>query len=98
MGKNYEDVESDFWNPENPEDSVEGIYLSKQEEVGENKSNVYNLETSEGIKSVWGSTVLDNKFKLVKFGDDLKIIFVGLKKPDGGREYKDFKIQKAKTE
>ena len=96
--KKYEDIEMEFWSPENPEDSVSGFYISKQENFGENKSNLYNIETSEGVKSVWGSTVLDNKMKLVKIGDDIRIIYLGKVKPEKGREYKDFKIQKATIE
>jgi len=94
--KSYEDVEQMFWLPENPEDSISGIYISKQEGVGENHSNIYNLKTSKGnVVSVWGSTVLDQKLKLVEIGDDIKIIFVGKVKPEGKREYKDFRLQKA---
>ena len=93
--KEYEDVQSDFWTPENKDDSISGIYLSNQEKVGENESMVYNLETENGIKSIWGSTVLDTKMKLLKFGDDIKIIYLGETKGKS-RTYKDFKIQKAK--
>ena len=96
MEKKYEDLEQQFWIPENENDAVVGIYLSSQSEVGSNKSMVYNLEQPNGkIISVWGSTVLDSKFKLVKFGDDIRIIYLGKVKPDKGREYKDFKIQKS---
>jgi len=96
--KNYEDVEAQFWNPENENDAVSGFYISNQSEVGTNKSMVYNLEQPNGkIISVWGSTVLDNKMKLVKIGDDLKIVFLGEKKGKD-RAYKDFKIQRATLE
>lgn len=96
--KEYDDVEQDFWKFENDGDSVAGVYISKEENVGENDSNVYNLNTVDGIKSVWGSTVLDSKMKLASFGEDIRIVFVGKVKPDKGREYKDFKLQKVKKE
>ena len=96
--KNYKDVEQEFWSFENEEDSISGIYVSKQENVGENHSIIYNIETPEGIKSVWGCTVLDNKMKLLGIGDDIKIVFLGKVKPEKGREYKDFKIQEAETQ
>jgi hypothetical protein len=95
--KQYEDVEQTFWNPEKEGDSIEGIYLSKQEEVGENKATVYNIETPEKqVIGVWGSTVIDQKMKLISSGDDIRIIFEGRVKPEKGKEYKSFKIQRAK--
>lgn len=97
MEKTYEDIEQEFWIPEKENDAVEGIYLSSQSEVGENKAMVYNLEKDGKITSVWGSKVLDQKMKLCRFGEDIKIIYLGIKKGDK-RDYKDFKIQKAKEE
>lgn len=97
--KNYEDIEQEFWEYKEENDAVSGIYLSMQTGAGENKSNVYNLEMpNRKIMSIWGSTVLDNKMKLVKFGDDIKIIYLGEKSETGkgSRRYKDFKIQRAK--
>lgn len=98
--KNYEDVEQTFWEYEKEGDSIVGVYISKQEDVGMNKSCVFNLDQPNGkIISIWSSTVLENKFKLVKIGDDLKIIYLGEKKAEkGNRTYKDFKIQKAEIQ
>ncbi len=98
--KKYEDVVREFWSPEKVDDAVVGIYLNFEEDVGSNKSMVYNLEMpNQKIISIWGSTVLDSKFKLVKFGDDIKIIYLGEKKAEkGSRTYKDYKIQKAETQ
>ncbi len=94
----YEDIKSEFWNPEKENDSVSGIYLSSQDGVGENKSMVYNLEQPDGkVISVWGSVVIDSKMKLVKIGEDIRVVFLGLEKPEKGREYKNYKIQKKKT-
>lgn len=94
--KKYEDIEAEFWSPEKENDAVVGIYLSSQDEVGENKAMVYNLEQPNGkIVSIWGSKVLDQKMKLVKFGDDIRIVFLCEKKAEkGNRTYKDYKIQK----
>ena len=94
--KTYKDVEQEFWSYEQASDAVMGIYLNSQDEVGENKSKVYNLEQPNGkIISIWGSTVLNHKMNLVKIGDDIKIVYLGKVKPEQGREYKDFNVQKA---
>ena len=76
--KTYKDVEQEFWSYEQVSDAVMGVYLNSQDEVGENKSKVYNLEQPNGkVISVWGSTVLNHKMNLVKFGDDIKIVYLG---------------------
>lgn len=95
MEKTYEDIEAEFWSPEKENDAVVGIYLSSEDNVGENKSKVYNLEMpNQKIISVWGSVVLDSKMKLIRFGDDIRIVYLGKVKPSQGREYKDYKIQR----
>jgi len=100
MEKKYEDIQQEFWSFEKEGDAIVGIYLSSQSEVGSNKSMVYNLEQPNGeMISIWGSTVLDSKFKLVKFGDDIRVVYLGEKKAErGNRTYKDFKIQKAEVQ
>jgi len=97
--KKYDDVEQEFWEYEKEGDAIVGIYISNQSEVGENKSMVYFLEQPNSkIISIWGSTKLDSLMKLVKFQDDIRIEFLGMKKSEGKRDYKDFKIQKAETQ
>lgn len=98
MDKEYEDVEQEFVKFEEENQSVAGKYLSMSQEVGENNANVYNIETEDGIKSIWGTTVLDQKMSLLKIGDDIKIIYLGKVKPEKGKTYHDYKIQKAKSE
>lgn len=73
-------------------DSIEGLYISKKENVGANSSNVYVLRTPEGeLVGVWGSTVIDAKFENIKVNTEVAIEFVGMKKPkSGGKPYKDF--------
>ncbi len=54
----YEEIEPSIWKPENEGDFIEGILVRVQENVGENKSMLYGLETSEGVKNIWGSAIL----------------------------------------
>jgi len=74
---------------------VQGKYVKKDTDVGENGSNMYKLEQEDGsIVSVWGSTVLDNKMDNVGIGQTIQIKFLG-KKPSPnrkGKEYKDFAV------
>jgi hypothetical protein len=73
-------------------DSVEGRYISKKEDVGANKSNVYVIQTEDGeLVGVWGSTVIDAKFANIEIGSQVAIEYVGVKKAKvGNKTYKDF--------
>ena len=74
--------------------TVQGVYLTKEENVGENHSNVYTIETKNGLVSVWGSSVLDSKFKVIQPGDEIKIKYLGKAKSEKtNREYHDFDVE-----
>ncbi len=90
----YKEINPEYWTYENEGDFVEGILVSKQEEVGENKSQLYQIETTEGIKSVWGSVILDGRMALTKVGDKIKITYKGLGEAKSGRNApKLFKVE-----
>ncbi len=80
------------WIPEKKDDAIEGKLLRIDEEVGENKSKLYTLETEDSVRGVWGSTVLDEKMKIFEVGDYVKIVFLGKKKGNRAEEYKDFDV------
>jgi len=73
-------------------DSIEGVYVSKKEDVGVNKSAIYVIRTPTGeLVGVWGSTVLNSKMASVNVGQFIAIEFIGMKTPkSGGKPYKDW--------
>ena len=75
-------------------DFIEGFLIKTQDNVGVNKSMLYSIETFEGIKSVWGSTILDERMSLITVGARVRITFKGLgeKKP-GKNPAKIFKVE-----
>lgn len=78
---------------ENP--ILEGEYLAKQTDVGENKSNLYKIKRENGdVVAVWGSSVLDTKMGNVTEGMRVKIEFLGRKKSKtkGHAAFKDFSV------
>lgn len=80
------------WN-DNPE--LEGFYVGKKEDIGENHSNVYQVEIDNGnITEFWGSTALDGQLGGVKLGSKIKIVFEGLKDSPKrkGKQYKAFSV------
>ena len=91
----YEEVNPTAWIPKTEGEFIEGILLFSQADVGVNKSMIYNIETEEGIKSVWGSVILDSKMALVKVGEKIKITYLGkAKEKKGGKNpAKLFKVE-----
>lgn len=83
----------EIWSPEKKNDSIEGIYVKKKENVGENKANLYILDIDGVKRSVWGSTVLDDKMDDVSPGDKIRITYLGKEK-----NYHKYKVEKDEPE
>lgn len=81
------------WDFESKKELI-GVYVSKEENVGRNQSNLYNFKVADGsMVSMWGSTLLDSRFKSIPVGVEVKIVYLGKAKSDRtGREYKNFEI------
>jgi len=79
----YEEIDPSIWTYKNDGDFIEGVFIKAKDDVGPNKSMLYTIETSEGVKNVWGATILDEKMSVVNVGDKIKIVYKGLgtKKP-----------------
>jgi len=91
----YKEIKSDEWVYSKDGDFIEGVLVRVQENIGENKSMLYTLETSAGMKSVWGSAILDSRMALVKTGDKLKITYKGKAEAKTGKNpAKIFKVEK----
>ena len=84
---------SPTWDYEKDKEFV-GLFVSKQENVGPNASNLYDFELPDHtIMSVWGNTLLDTRFKNLKFGEEVKIVYLGkVKSEKTGREYHNFDV------
>ena len=78
---------------ENPE--LYGFFVGKKEDVGENHSNVYQVELDNGeITEFWGATALDSQMNNVKLGARIKIVFEGMKDSPKrkGKQFKAFSV------
>ena len=80
----FEEVNVDLWKPLNAGDTIEGVFIGVDRDVGANNSNLYTLNVNDKPVGVWGSTVLDPKMSAVIPGDLIKIQFDGLGKAKGG--------------
>ena len=81
----YQEINPSAWVYSKAGDFVEGVLIRVQDDVGVNKSMLYSIETPEGVKSVWGATILDEKMALVKVGDKIKITFQGTAEAKKGK-------------
>ena len=99
----YKISSGNFWKPTKEGETLEGLYINKQEHVGTNDSNLYYIEKLEDneVVQLWGTTVLDQRMMPVKIGQQVKITYKGLgEKGKGGKqaphiwkvEYKDVDI------
>ncbi len=81
----YQEINPTEWTYSNDGDFIEGILVRMQNNVGVNKSMLYSVETSEGVKSVWGAAILDSRMALVKVGEKVKITYKGVAEAKGGK-------------
>jgi len=62
------------------------------------ETNIYDFETSNGLKTIFGTSALDFRINESLIGKKLKIVFKGEEKnPKTGRMYKDFAVYVAKA-
>src|SRR3990167_7229055 len=54
-----------------------GIYRGKEEHVGKNDANVYTFDVNGEFISVWVATVLDIRLKNLRFGEEVRIVYLG---------------------
>lgn len=80
----YQEINPTDWIYSEDGDFIEGILVRIQIDVGPNDSMLYSIETPEGVKNVWGATLLDTRMKLVKEGSKVKITYKGLGEATGG--------------
>lgn len=91
----YQEINPSEWTYEKDGDLIEGVLVKVQDNVGVNSSTLYSLETpSEGVKSVWGSAVLDARMSLVQLGDKVRITYKGKGEAKAGKNApKIFKVE-----
>jgi hypothetical protein len=73
------DPEDEIWRPEAIGDEISGKYIRREDDVGMYHGTKYTLDTGNGEVDVFGSTVLDSKFKDIPLGYEVKIVYQGEK-------------------
>jgi len=90
----YQEINPTGWLYEKDGDFIEGILIRVQDNIGVNKSMLYSIQTSQGVKNVWGAKILDERLALVPVGSKLKITYKGLAEAKKGKNpAKIFKVE-----
>ena len=79
---------------------IQGIYTNLRTGVGQNESNVYEITLPDGrLVGIWGSGLLDGKFKEIPLGSEVNVQYLGIQQPKSaaGRPYSGFKVMYAKA-
>jgi len=95
--EDMEDTQSEAWKP-NKGEVLEGLYTGKKEGIGDYGSTLLLIESKKQpgtIIGVWANKVLLSKFVQVQTGMEVRITYLGMKKPEKGGmgEYHDWKVQ-----
>ena len=75
---NWVKVEPEIWKFENKGDSIEGAVVMRRADGGNYNNESYVIENSNESFVVFGTTVLENKMKLVNLGDVVRIVYEGV--------------------
>jgi len=93
------------WTPEPKNDQdksiylgkvIQGFYKEKKTGVGQNESNIYEIQLATGeLVSIWGSGLLDGKFDEIPKGCEVRITYLGVAQPKSpkGRAYQNFTVE-----
>lgn len=73
----FKELNPGVWKYEKKGASIEGVLINIVPKEGQNSSRYY-LDSPKGPILVWGSTVLDDRMRLAKIGDLIKIEYCGL--------------------
>jgi len=75
---------------ENEGDSIMGVLKTIRK--GQFDNGVYDIETEEGLQTVFGTTVIDSRLNKEDVGKRIKITFNGWGKTRGGQQFKNFTV------
>ena len=84
------DQEVETWEPKEGEKLI-GVLMDKRTHVGQHDSNFYIIKTKDGLKGVWGSSVIDGRLADAERGSKVGIKYLGEAKGKQGA-YKNFNI------
>lgn len=99
MAIEYSKISPGIFKPTQAGESIEGKLLSVEESKKfKEGGKIYHLETADGGNViVFGTTVLSDRMSFVNIGEQIKIVYMGVKKNTKGQDTKIFEVYKGKT-
>lgn len=89
-------TEGDVQRFEKDGDSVEGKLVAIRDgsyyRPDGGKSRIYDIETKEGVKTIFGTMILERNMSTVEVGSEVKIIYHGLVNTKRGTQAKKFEV------
>ena len=70
---------------------ITGVLKAIREGTYEN--SVYDIETKEGLVTIFGTVILDNRMSKIKPEEKIRITYLGEIKTGSGRIAKNFKVE-----
>lgn len=97
--KKLESSSNPKWDFEKDKELI-GTLVLIETEVGPNSSNLYTLKKTNGeLVSIWGTALLDNRFKKTEIGSEIKLVYLGKTQSEKtGRTYHNFDFFLAEEE
>lgn len=71
-------------------DAIEGVIVARRD--GQFNNKIYDLQTKDGIKTIFGTAILDDRLAKVKDNQPVRIQYAGEVKTGTGRTAKNFKV------
>jgi hypothetical protein len=96
MADNWKSTSSEVFRLEHPNDAIEGTLVSVRDgnyfRPDGGKSKVFDIQTTAGIKSIFGSMILERMMASVKIGSAVKIVYKGTVTTRTGRAAKNYEV------
>lgn len=84
----------DIFTFEKAGDMIEGVLIGVRTETGKYKNNAYDFSTTDGMRTVFGSKIINDRLNEKHIGKQVRIIFNGKKKAlTSNQTYNDFTVQ-----
>ena len=72
-------------------DTIEGVLVAKRQS-SKYETGAYDIQTKEGLRTIFGTAILDTRLQKVEVNAPVKIEYVGELKTGTGRLAKNFKV------
>ena len=93
METKWKTIEPKIWKPENEQDSIEGILVSKEPKNEQmNYSARYHIKSKEGRYLVWGRKILDERMQYVDIGQAVRITYEGQTQNKRGQDMNLYEV------